>query len=1615
MQKTAVFMTRRAAWPKAGNFFLAAGLLGSFCLFFALSSPAAGQIVRGEPDAEEEVPDHVFPTANRDLARRLRAANEYLAKENYGDAARLLGELLEQLDHSDDVFIESPENSKDFKSLKHHLEGLIRSIPIAGQEIVHDLFEPTAQRRLQAAIAQGDAESLAEVARIFGFTTSGREATLLLARRALDLGEPNHAVRLLTRLKQSQSDFAEPMLSMWLACAQRDAGQSDTAKNTLLAARRDYPRPTEKLREREWTWFGSENEALSWLAFQLGEALPEPVRESAAWLLPRGDVSNHGLAKTSLPMLSPRWKQSLFLDDPHSLQQPPFAEIVRQNENRMRENRVVAFSARSALVLPGQVLVRLFGGSLRAFDVSSGKLVWAYPSTVVVDGQLGSGGGISPVELTRRTWEDLSSSQFTSDGSAVFLVESREHVAAQQRRPRGGFTFASRSPFAFTEGNFLTAIDGKRQGKLLWRVPNESAKDAELTGLEFLGPPLPVGEKLYVLSETKEGEIRLLALAKATGKLLWSQTVAALSNVGEGESLRKIAGLTPVAADGVILCPTAAGVLVAVDEQLHTLLWGYDYHGVTGGMPRISMGVAPADSRPNLLDGINNPGWLENALVVTGNKVAFTPIEGDHLHCLDILTGKPIWSPRVRESKIAQLACVEKNKIVLVGSQKVQALDIATGREAWKCDLASGGVPVGRGITTADKLFLPLSSGAVWQIDLQSGAAEGVARARGGALLGNLVAGGEVIVSVGSRTIERFTELAAVQRSTLERLAAQPNDPQALLTSAEVSREKEDYAAALTTLRKSLGLAPDKLRPVVQRTYVETSLDALEFDFTRYRADVEPLADQMVTTSQKARYLRSMAIGLEQQGARLDSIRAALALSDLPGEENQEDGEASASSMYIRGGSHWQIHRQRWTLARISDLRESGKATERAQLESLLAERFAAATAASEPDKLRRFLAVVPFPEWTSRAQLALAERLTDARDAAEREWLWRWLTKSGDAKAIRRAQVGLAHLYAQVGAIPAAVAAYRKLATDFAADECLPGITGKQLVEQLAEGELRSAVLAPPIVAPRGQTEYRVDRKHVASMVEPLWEIPMRGPAGALLEGGSLQVGSRQGMLVGYDANGGESFRVELRSDGSNDEEGFFLGSGMQHDETMARMTHAEVSGQLVVLWQGNQGSRVSGLSALRPLGEDPATGMRHVPLWTCDLATDATPAQHIVKPVSEPLEWGETSHFAMDEAGNDVGSLGPITARGVCVQTRGGELLCLDPLTGQKLWRQKGIPSGCELIGDDEVLVALWPKVSNEATVVRMLDGKILENQIPGSPRRRRMLAAGRQIVERYNNAGVENSIRLFDPFAKKVIWSRPVTEKFRATFLGQELLVLLEMPSRAKEGGDKQPNRISVLRVSDGTPLVDKVPLAPETQDVKRIAATRHGEFLAILTALPGSPNRVDVPLAIPRWEDRGVTGSFWGLSLAEGKKVWGPVAIKDLSFWRGQATGSPILALLATDQPSRNDATSQGRLLAALCIDKRTGRIAYQTRGKESIPALVNNFLWQYVPSQATVLLTLPRHVVGIHLTDAPLVAEESPAAQQGVVATDWKIPNEIVRVGEEDSGNGEINPFDENPE
>src|SRR5262249_27250021 len=132
-------------------------------------------------------------------------------------------------------------------------------------------------------------------------------------------------------------------------------------------------------------------------------------------------------------------------------------------------------------------------------------------------------------------------------------------------------------------------------GKLLWEQGGRGK--GELEDSHFLGTPLVLQEQLYTLVE-KEGNLRLLCLDPAKGNILWSMHLASFRTRLPQDPLRRLQNAQIVHADGILVCPTNAGVLLAVDLASRTVVWAHSYReGDPDSLP--APGVKPpAPRRP---------------------------------------------------------------------------------------------------------------------------------------------------------------------------------------------------------------------------------------------------------------------------------------------------------------------------------------------------------------------------------------------------------------------------------------------------------------------------------------------------------------------------------------------------------------------------------------------------------------------------------------------------------------------------------------------------------------------------------------------------------------------------------------------------------------------------------------------------------------------------------------------------------------------------------------------------------------------------------------------------------------------------------------------------------
>ena len=163
--------------------------------------------------------------------------------------------------------------------------------------------------------------------------------------------------------------------------------------------------------------------------------------------------------------------------------------------------------------------------------------------------------------------------------------------------------------------------------------------------------------------------------------MLWSQQLAIAERDILADPWRRLSGASPSYADGVLVCPTSTGAVVAVDLATRSLLWGYRYDRQSSSSMQANMLLMQMR-----LMGYHTASptghWLDASVSIAGGRVLLTPLESDALHCLNLADGKLLW--KLDRQDELYVACVHRDNVVLVGPNDVRAVSMSETTEQTK-------------------------------------------------------------------------------------------------------------------------------------------------------------------------------------------------------------------------------------------------------------------------------------------------------------------------------------------------------------------------------------------------------------------------------------------------------------------------------------------------------------------------------------------------------------------------------------------------------------------------------------------------------------------------------------------------------------------------------------------------------------------------------------------------------------------------------------------------------------------------------------------------------------------------------------------------------------------
>jgi tetratricopeptide (TPR) repeat protein len=320
------------------------------------------------------------------------------------------------------------------------------------------------------------------------------------------------------------------------------------------------------------------------------------------------------------------------------------------------------------------------------------------------------------------------------------------------------------------------------------------------------------------------------------------------------DSNRRAMALSPTISDGVIVCPTGYGAIVAVDMQSRHLRWAKTYPSNRAVVSNAFRGsFQPEDSYDPLEERWHEP------TVIAHRGVAFvTPPDSNQLLCLDLLTGENKWKPDIeRRQNGRYLVGVNNTCVVVAGNTEVYAYQLDGKKMAWRLPFPKGQTSAGKGLWLGSSLLIPLSNQQVIKVDSTTGGLLETATVN--TPLGNLFAYKEQLLSVTPTAVAVFHTRESLERDIHERTTIDPNDLWTLNQRSQVTLAAGNAAEAVELLEKSFKIDPENAD--TRFLLVETLLKAIESDFDKYQAIAQKYDKVFEMSEQRFRYLQSVALG----------------------------------------------------------------------------------------------------------------------------------------------------------------------------------------------------------------------------------------------------------------------------------------------------------------------------------------------------------------------------------------------------------------------------------------------------------------------------------------------------------------------------------------------------------------------------------------------------------------------------------------------------------------------------------------------------------------------------------------------------------------------------------
>jgi outer membrane protein assembly factor BamB len=1467
--------------------------------------------------------DSIFVPAPREFVRPLQKAEEAIAEGELAEAVDLLGQILAD-ETIEDYFLPAPGGGGNWLSLKARGLAILNQLPPRGRELFELKFGIEAQQMLSRAVAERDMDTIAKISHNYFHTKAGYEATVLLGRVYLDQGRTFSAIRSFQRIVDSPAAVEQytPHIQVLLATAWLASGESTRAEEVLAT-----------LPERELGLLvqgervdlsGVEGNAFEWLQMQLGKlpALNSVTQNN--WMMFRGNAQRLAQSTSGFPLLINAWQTPAVLDANDR-------SLIDRLQGGLAEEMRPSIPAISPLAVGDYVIMRT-PEYLVGVELKTGLRKWFYPwdreaeiATESVNGSVAAGNNPRETELRERMWLDNVYGQPSSDGRQVYFVDDlpyRLSGAQRQINIRAGANSA--------EPNHLVAlqlVDEKGmsvEGKMAWIVGGEDGYDQPWSkGIFFLGSPLPIAGQLYVLGEIS-GEIRLYAVDARDAELLWSRQIATVNHGSvENVTYRRVAGASPSYADGLVICPTSTGAVIAVDLATQAPLWGYQYQPVDTGRRGYSL---PQPWQPG-------ERWADGSVTITKNgRILLTPVDQEKLHCVDLLTGTPLWS--IDRDGMSYLGAVEDGMIALVGAQHCRGISLEKGEQVWETEMEYG-VPSGRGYSSGGKLFVPTSEDKVVSLDIKTGAwLESVDTAYS---LGNLICHEGYVVSHNVDVVAAFYQDESNREWVASQLKQQPDDLRALLLQSQLSVRDQDWDGAIETAQQALKTYPTDIEAeqVLISTLMLAARNNSAFKF-------EPLAQYesiLLDSDYRDEYLMLKAQQSLSTGDSAGVVSALLLMA-----EGAAFDSFSERRMMKLGDR--ELEGVRWAYTVLGEIAED------AQSNPAVREQIAAAREASLTDPVfeRSWSLYQLFGDyWKDPAfEMQLAQVCIDTDRLMQAEQVLAGLMDHEDPTVRAQALERQAVLLETGGFVGQAQQALGRLVAEYPTEIIRDGATSGDLLKAFAERHATQG--AEDWRWPGGGVHVETSNRTTKGRYT---QLPL--PAGDV-----VGAWAPQDLTFSYystnlfidDALGNRIATINVADGGAWQFRTTSSYSLMNH-LLICEVTFSNLAIELI------------GIDLFKAV-----SGSADAIVWRQRLFGDVdTQSRYAFQRNNKPQFRTTTTNTSLgltitQNLYNNqlVGSYSAPHAHGLAYQ-RGSRMICLDPIQGTVLWRKEGVDMGSRVVSDGDVVHVLSPD-QEKMTSYRLLDGE--EKGTQDVEKLGQIFAVQGTVFVGWKPDDQRFMLKAWDARSGEVAWELDYPYAARGFLIGSDRLAMLD-----PEG----VFRIHQLRTGE-TEFEAEVAPESKLQSIQ-VYEDGYGKLLVVnrnaLTTKQKSRQNPKIDYSAVPYTNPLSDGLVYAFD-NEGNSVWpNPAEIDQYSLLSAEVGKAPVLLFSRYYSVPDNNRGNKSDLVL---IDRRDGRLIADDRGIDTLTPFW--MLNAHAKDQQAVIVGPREYTLTFTNQDLP----PSPAAQTG---------------------------------